>query len=118
MARARVVTNGTIVSMADNPIQIIDRMLENDWYYPTDAARGATHALVLAVVQMGFGVPSVHATMLKGTQCEWVGKGGCVMVCFDSSGHCALVMDSYGEADADVVDLPTTDQVVTALRTL
>jgi hypothetical protein len=104
--------------MIDNPGQTVDRMLEKGWYSPTDAARAATHALVVAVVQMGFVIPSVGATMFKGTQCEWAGKGGVVMVLFDDSGHCSLVVVRYGEADADVVDLPTTDQIVTALQTL
>jgi hypothetical protein len=118
VACARVATDGTIVSMIDNPGQTVDRMLEKGWYSPTDAARAATHALVVAVVQMGFVIPSVGATMFKGTQCEWAGKGGVVMVLFDDSGHCSLVVVRYGEADADVVDLPTTDQIVTALQTL
>lgn len=118
MARARVVTGGTVVPMTANPIQAIDRMLEKDWYCPTEAARAATDALVVAVVQMGFDMPSVDATRLKGTQCEWEDKGGFVAVCFDSSGHCTLVIDRYGEVDSEVVDVPTTEQIVAALRTL
>ncbi len=111
-------TDGTIVSMIENPVQTVDRMLEKDWYCPTDAARDATHAMVEAVVQAGFVIPSVGATMFKGTQCEWTGKGGVVMVLFDDSGHCSLVVVRYGEEAADVVDLPTTDQIVTTLQTL
>ena len=104
--------------MTANPVQTVDRMLEKDWYCPTDVARAATNTLVVALVQAGFATPSVHATMFKGIQCEWAGKGGFVMVLFDDSGHCSLVTNRYGEADADVVDLPTTDQIATALQTL
>jgi hypothetical protein len=104
--------------MTATPSQTVDRMLEKDWYSPTDTARDATHAMVEAVVKAGFATPRVHATMLKGTQCEWAGKGGVVMVLFDASAHCSLMTVRYGEEAPEVVDLPTTDQMVTALRSI
>jgi hypothetical protein len=104
--------------MTATPSRTGDRMLEKDWYCSTDTARAATYDLVEAVVQAGFATPSVHATMLKGTQCEWAGKGGVVMVLFDDSARCSLVTVRYGEDAGDVVDLPTTDQIAAALRTI
>lgn len=105
--------------MTDTLIQTVDHMLSKSWYRPTDVARTATVDLVVSVVQSGFAAPlSVHANMFKGTQCEWAGKNGFVLVIFDDNGRCFLVTTRWGEDGAEEIDLPTNAQIIEALRAL
>ena len=104
--------------MTNDVTRTIDRMLEKDWYHPTNESRAAADALVLNLVQAGFDIPRVGATRWKGTQCDWESRAGFVIVCFDDNGRCSLVVGLHGEDDATCINLPTTAQIVTALQTI